>query len=181
MLAYSSVAHAGYVLMGVVTMTAVGFEAAMIYLGAYYFMNLGAFGFLLYFQGITGEDSYESLKGMGWRTPLISICMVTFLVSLTGLPPSVGFYGKYALFAACWQDPSIRWLVVVAALNSVVSLFYYIKVAKYLFLSDPSEKTAAPQPAIAGILVVMAVLTVLFGLYATPLVKWCHASMDILG
>ncbi|MFT5475278.1 MAG: NADH-quinone oxidoreductase subunit N [Planctomycetota bacterium] len=180
MLAYSSIAHAGYILMGVVAMSAAGFEAAMVYMGAYYFMNLGAFGFLLYFEGVTGKSTYESLKGMGWRAPVASIAMVAFLVSLTGLPPSVGFYGKYALFAACWAD-GFRWLVVVAALNSVVSLFYYMRVAKVLFLSQPSEKSAAPQPAMTGLLVVMAVLTVLFGVYATPLVRWCHASMDILG
>ena len=180
MLAYSSVAHAGYVLMGVVTMTAPGFEAAMVYLAAYYFMNLGAFGFLLYFQGVTGKDTYESLKGMGWRAPAISIAMVAFLVSLTGLPPTVGFYGKYVLFAACWAD-GFKWLVVVAALNSVVSLFYYIKVARFLFLSDPADQHAEAQPAFTGVMIAMAALTILFGIYATPLVRWASASMDILG
>jgi NADH-quinone oxidoreductase subunit N len=80
MLAYSSIAHAGYVLMGLACMTATGFEAAIFYLAAYYFMNLGAFGFLLYFQGVTGTESIESLKGLGWKAPLVSITMVAFLV-----------------------------------------------------------------------------------------------------
>jgi len=179
MLAYSSIAHAGYVLMGVVAMSAAGFEAAMVYLAAYYFMNLGAFGFLLYFQSVTGKDTYESLRGMGYRAPVISIAMVAFLVSLTGLPPTVGFYGKYALFAACWQD-GFAWLVVVAALNSVVSLFYYIKVGAFLFLSDPAQEKPQPQPVLVGFIVALAVATVMFGMFADPLVNWASASLDIL-
>ena len=85
MLAYSSIAHAGYTLIGVATMTSAGFTAAMYYLAAYYLMNLGAFGFLLYFEGVTGSDTIDSLKGMGWKAPVVSITMVAFLVSLTGL------------------------------------------------------------------------------------------------
>ena len=112
MLAWSSVAHAGYVLMGVAVMNKTGFDSALYYLAAYYFMNLGAFGFLLYFHGVTGKETYESLKGMGYRAPLVSVAMVVFLVSLTGIPPSVGFYGKYKLFYACFE--SYGWLVVVA-------------------------------------------------------------------
>ncbi len=178
MLAYSSVAHAGYVLMGVVVMNKTGFEAALYYLAAYYFMNLGAFGFLLYFQGATGKDTYESLRGMGWRAPLISIAMVVFLISLTGIPPSVGFYGKLKLFYACFE--SYPWLVVVAGLNSVVSLFYYIKVARYLFLAEPADETPAPQPVFVGLIAVLAVLTVGMGLYLTPLESWAASSLDIL-
>ena len=116
MLAYSSVAHAGYVLMGVVAMNQPGFGAAMYYLAAYYFMNLGAFGFLLYFQGVTGKDTYESLSGMGWKAPLVSCAMGVFVISLTGIPPTVGFTGKYMLFAAC-IDSGFLWLAVVAGLN----------------------------------------------------------------
>ncbi len=180
MLAYSSVAHAGYVLMGVVAMSREGFEASLYYLAAYYFMNLGAFGFLLYFQGATGKETYESLRGMGYRAPLISIAMVVFLVSLTGLPPTVGFYGKLKLFYAC-LDGGFLWLVVVAALNSVASLFYYIKVARYLFLSEPAERAPAPQPVFVGLIVALALLTVGFGLYLAPLETWAASSLDILG
>jgi len=179
MLAYSSVAHAGYVLMGVVAMNAAGFEAAMYYLAAYYFMNLGAFGFLLYFQGVTGKDTYESLSGMGWKAPLVSLAMGVFVVSLTGIPPTVGFTGKYMLFAAC-IDSGFLWLAVVAGLNSVISLFYYIKVLKYLFLKDASEATPAPQPMFVGFVALIAALTVTFGLYVSPLIHWAKSSLDIL-
>jgi NADH-quinone oxidoreductase subunit N len=179
LLAYSSIAHAGYVLMGLACMNAAGFEAAMFYLAAYYFMNLGAFGFLLYFQGVTGDESVESLKGMGWKAPLVSIAMVVFLVSLTGLPPTIGFFGKYLLFVE-GVDAGLSWLVVVAALNSVVSLFYYFRVAKALFLASPSEATPTPQPFVAGLLAALGAFTIIGGVWNRPLQEWSNASQKSL-
>jgi len=182
MLAYSSIAHAGYVLMGLAVMTPEGFSAAMYYLGAYYLMNLGAFGFLLYFEGITGSEDIESLKGLGWKAPVVSIAMVAFLVSLTGLPPTVGFFGKYLLFVQ-GIDAGYGWLVFIAALNSVVSLFYYFRVAKALFLSEPSEQSVAPQPILTGFLTILAVGTVIFGIYTAPLQSWADdgtASLNLV-
>lgn len=163
MLAYSSIAHAGYILIGVAAMTSAGFEASMYYMAAYYFMNLGAFGFVLYFQGAVGSDHIEDLNGYGWKAPLVSIAMVGFLVSLTGLPPTIGFYGKYLLFKV-GVDAGMYWLVVTAALNSVVSLFYYFRVAKALFLKDPAAGPVPSQPLFAGLLTVLCVLTIFFGL-----------------
>jgi len=179
MLAYSSIAHAGYTLIGVATMTSAGFSAAMYYLAAYYLMNLGAFGFLLYFEGVTGSGTIDSLKGMGWKAPVVSIAMVAFLVSLTGLPPTVGFYGKYLLFVEGYNH-GFGWLVLIAALNSVVSLFYYFRVAKALFLADESRRSAAPQPMFVGFLCVLGIATLVLGLYVTPLVNWAQRSLDIL-
>jgi len=179
MLAYSSIAHAGYVMIGIACMTTAGFSAAMYYLAAYYCMNLGAFGFLLYFEGVTGSDTIESLKGMGFRAPVISVVMVAFLVSLTGLPPTVGFYGKYLLFVQGVHS-GLMWLVVIAALNSVVSLFYYLRVAKALFLSQPSERVAAPQPLLVGFVTALGVATVVLGIYITPLTAWVGRSVDAL-
>ena len=158
MLAYSSIAHAGYVLMGLATMTGAGFSASIYYLAAYYFMNLGAFGFLLYFEGVTGSEEMDSLKGMGWRHPVVAWTMVVFLVSLTGLPPTIGFYGKYLLFVE-GIAAGLGWLAVVMALNSVVSLFYYLRVAKSMFFTKPEEPVAIAQPGLAGLLVVLGILT----------------------
>lgn len=163
MLAYSSIAHAGYILIGVATLSTEGFEASMYYMAAYYFMNLGAFGVLLHFEGALGSDRIEDMRGYGWRSPLVSIVMVAFLVSLTGLPPTVGFYGKYLLFKAGLEG-GLEWLVVVAALNSVVSLFYYFSVARSLFLKDPSEKPRLSQPVFAGVITALGLLTIWFGL-----------------
>jgi len=185
MLAYSSVAHAGYVLIGVATMTGAGFSAAVYYLAAYYFMNLGAFGFLLYFEGVTGSDKIEDLRGLGWRYPVVSIAMVVFLVSLTGLPPTVGFYGKYLLFIE-GVDAGMGWLVFIAAINSVVSLFYYFRVAKELFLKEPaSSKGRSGSPVLAAVIVGLSVATILFFIANKKLADWSdevpaslHISME---
>lgn len=179
MLAYSSVAHAGYALMGACVMSPEGFEASMYYLAAYYFMNLGAFGCLLYFQGVTGKETYASLEGLGPKAPIVSCAMVVFLISLIGLPPTIGFTGKYALFVAVIGD-GYTWLAVVAGLNSAISLFYYIKVGRCLFMGATSDATPAPQPAFIGFLVVLAGLTVTFGLYVEPVLNWAKNSLDIL-
>jgi NADH-quinone oxidoreductase subunit N len=184
LLAYSSIAHAGYSLMGVAAMTEQGFSASMFYLAAYYFMNLGAFGFLLYFEGVTGSEDVDSLNGLGWRYPLVSWAMVVMLVSLTGLPPTVGFYGKLLLFYE-GVDSGYAWLVVVAALNSVLSLFYYFRVAKALFLSTTPEKTAEKPPVVqsvlAGIIAVLAAFTIVTGLYNRPLQAWADEGPSSLG
>ncbi len=182
MLAYSSIAHAGYVLVGVAAMSQPGYEAALFYLAAYYFMNLGAFGFLLYFSGVTGKETYASLRGMGRKAPWIAVPVVIFMVSLTGLPPTVGFPAKYALFKAALESESMNlgWLALCLALNSVVSLYYYMRVVKELFLAESDEPTPAPQHSMATILVVLAVLTTAFGLWWTPLTEWASQSMDFL-
>src|SRR6185503_5198974 len=157
-----------------------GFSASIFYLAAYYFMNLGAFGFLLYFEGVTGSEDIDSLKGLGWRYPLVSWSMVVMLVSLTGLPPTIGFYGKLLLFYE-GVNTGYAWLVVIAALNSVLSLFYYFRVAKALFLSNVEEKPALAQPVLASVIVVLAVFTIVTGLYNRPLQAWADAGPSSLG
>lgn len=179
MLAYSSIAHAGYVLMGLATMESNGWNAAMFYLAAYYFMNLGAFGFVLYFESVTGTDDIASLKGLGAKALWVSVPMVVFLVSLTGLPPTAGFMGKYMLFVAA-MDNGLFWLSLVMALNSVVSLFYYFRIVKALFLSEQSDRGMPAQSALTGSIVVLAILTVIFGLYVAPLQQWAEAGVSSL-
>lgn len=179
MLAFSSIAHAGYVLMGLAVMTSAGFSAALFYLAAYYFMNLGAFGFVLVMEGNTGTDDIKSLSGLGWSSPIASMAAVAFLVSLTGLPPTVGFYGKYLLFVE-GVNSGFTWLVIVAALNSVVSLFYYFRIAKALFLEEPSEKRPVSQPLFNGLLVALAVGTVWFGIRTAGLQNWANTSTNSL-
>lgn len=180
LLAYSSIAHAGYTLIGVACMNEQGFEAAIYYLAAYYFMNLGAFGFLLYFEGQQGREiRVDDLKGMGWRAPVMSVFMVAFLISLTGIPPTVGFYGKYQLFLV-GIDSGLIWLLVVAGLNTAVSLFYYARVFKALFLAQPAEAELTNQPAMTASMVVLGTLTIVFGVWVSPLYDWAASSLDIL-
>jgi NADH-quinone oxidoreductase subunit N len=156
MLAYSSIAHAGYVMLGVATMNAAGFSAAMYYLAAYYLMNLGAFGFLLYFEGVTGSETVESLRGMGWKAPVVSVAMVAFLISLTGLPPTVGFYGKYLLFVEGW-NAGLGWLVLVAAINiawgfgATFIVFKIVNAIKSMRVSAEVEMEGLDVPEFGGL------------------------------
>jgi NADH-quinone oxidoreductase subunit N len=181
MLAYSSIAHAGYVLIGAAAMTAAGFEAAMWYLAAYYFMNLGAFAVVLFFEGLTGSDKIENLRGMGPRYPLVSVAMVALLVSLTGLPPTVGFYGKYILFVE-GVDAGLMWLVVVAALNSVISLFYYFRVAKALFLEQgEGAPSALSSRNLTMLILLLGAGSVYFFFSPESIQVWAAASLDMLG
>ena len=106
--------------------------------------------------------------------------MVIFLVSLTGLPPTVGFYGKLLLFYEA-VDAGLAWLVVFAALNSVVSLFYYFRVAKEMFLTEPADAEKSAQPMLSGFLVALSVLTVVFGLVNGKLSDWSDAGPTSLG
>jgi len=129
---------------------------------------------------VTGSEEVDSLEGLGWRYPLVSCAMVVFLVSLTGLPPTVGFYGKLLLFYE-GVDAGLGWLVVVAALNSVISLFYYFRVARALFLSRTEEAPALAQPVLAGLLAVLSVGTVVTGLFNKPLQDWSEQGPASLG
>ncbi|HET6204257.1 MAG TPA: NADH-quinone oxidoreductase subunit N [Planctomycetota bacterium] len=181
LLAYSSIAHAGYTLMGVAAMNPAGFEASVFYLFAYYFMNLGAFGAVIYYARSTGNEDIGSLRGLGWRAPFVSVCVVVFLISLVGIPPSIGFFGKYYLFMAAW-DSGLGWLTVVAAANAVVSLFYYFRIAKALYLVPESEAVAyhRPVPALAALLGLLTVGTVGLGLFPKSILAACAESVRLI-
>ncbi|MBI3818624.1 MAG: NADH-quinone oxidoreductase subunit N [Planctomycetes bacterium] len=166
MLAYSSIAHAGYILMGVATMNDEGFKSVLFYLVAYYFMNLGAFGAVIYFANTTSGEEIDDLRGLGWRAPVVGVTFIIFLVALVGLPPTSGFVGKYNLFVAAIRN-GYQWLAVVAGLNTAISLFYYFRIAKAMYLRDPDEgrfKTVTPSPMLAGLLVLLAFGTLWFGI-----------------
>ena len=190
MLAYSSVAHAGYMLMGLAAAGGgvEGVRAVLFYLAVYLAMNLGAFGVVMAFTRITGSEELQAWKGMGWRHPFLGSCMVVFLMSLTGLPPFGGFVGKFMLFKAAWGASlgmeGIRWmwaLITLGLLNSVVSLFYYLGVAKTLFVASPATEGEGAGPArSAGWLQpltvgALAALTLLAGLRWAPLAAMADA------
>ena len=150
LLAYSSIAHAGYMMMGVVMLSSAGLKAVMFYTGAYLFMNLGAFLVVLLLAESIGSEDIEDYRGLGWRSPWIALAMSAFLFSLTGLPPTAGFIGKVYLFAAV-VDGGLYWLAVVGALNSAVSLYYYARVVRAMYLEKPlSEYTGRYFPVRHG-------------------------------
>jgi len=182
LLAYSSIAHAGYMLMGVVILSDQGIAAVLIYFMMYLFMNLGAFFVVMLVANKTGSEDISAYRGLGYRAPLIGVAMAIFLVSLTGLPPTAGFIGKLYLFAALLEAKWI-WLAVVGALNSVISLYYYARVLRYMFLRDPEGQSPSIslQRSEAILLLIFILPTLLFGLYFGPLVELANASVQMFG
>lgn len=175
MLAYSSIAHAGYVLVGLASGLPEGYAGALYYLLVYSLMNIGAFGViaLLEWDGKAGrEQTLDSLAGVGLRKPLLGVTMGFFMFSLTGFPPLGGFLGKYAVFAPA-IDAGLTWLVIIAVLASAVSAYYYLRVLYVFFMKSPEDEPAVtsvaaqasfPIPnASAAVLVVCAVLLLVLG------------------
>ncbi len=140
LLAYSSIAHGGYLLMGGVLLTSEGVGAILFYLLVYLFMNLGAFYVVVLVANEMGSETIDGYRGLGSRAPLVAIAMVVFLASLTGLPPLAGFFGKWLLFTAVLEQ-GYYWLALIGLLNSVVSLYYYARIFKVMYFEDADEDT----------------------------------------
>ena len=187
LLAYSSIAHAGYALMGLAAANQVGVQSVMIYMLVYLAMNLGAFLVVIVVAQATGSESIDDYRGLARRHPLSAITFAVFLFSLTGLPPFAGFTGKWYLFVAVLQNYSLPgggWyavLAVIGALNSAVSLYYYMRVARAMFLDAPvGEVTVQPRVGYQIMLGAFSVALVLFGIWWNPLVQWSQQSLTLL-
>jgi len=169
LLAYSSIAHAGYLFMGICSLSSLGLRAVVFYLVVYLFMNLGAFAVVAAVAEAGGTEEIQSYRGLGHKAPFTCLAMTVFLFSLIGIPPFAGFVGKIYLFAAVISQ-KIYWLAIVAALNTVVSLYYYLRIVKAMFLETADD---AFQPHIApGSQILLAVLlipTLGIGIYWQPL------------
>ena len=179
MLAYSSIAHAGYMLLALPVMSADGIYAIMIYIVMYLFMNLGAFFVVIAIKNKDGGESFDDYKGLGWEMPIIGAAMTIFMVSLTGLPPTAGFIGKFYIFASLIEGgESFYWLVVAGGVNSVISLYYYLRVVKVMYF-DGERKDAIlmPPKMITSLIVLMAIPSIVFGVYWEPLANWIESSL----
>ncbi len=183
MLAYSSVAHAGYVLVAMVAGTDLGGAALLYYLLAYGFMNLGAFGVVLALHRQDhGHEDLSDYAGLGFRRPALGAAMVIFMLSLTGVPPLVGFTGKFYVFSAAVEAGYIG-LAVIAVLNSVVSAYYYIRVivTMYMHDADTAVEIAALRPALSLAIVIAAAGTVLLGVFPSASISIARESFLSLG
>jgi NADH-quinone oxidoreductase subunit N len=153
MLAYSSIAHAGYLLVGVAAGTQAGYSAVLFYLFAYTFMTLGAFGVVAVLAR-RGEEQerVNDLAGLGMRRPFLGAVMALCMFSLAGIPGTAGFMGKWYLFWSAIErgsaigDPTLIWLAIIAVLNSAVSLYYYLRLPVLMYMRDPVEDEAPDQP-----------------------------------
>ncbi|HLY08317.1 MAG TPA: NADH-quinone oxidoreductase subunit N [Planctomycetota bacterium] len=178
LLAYSSIAHAGYLLVALVAFSEGALSALLFYLVVYVIMNLGAFLGVLVLEQKYGIETVDGCRGMGWRSPQLGAVMTIFLFALTGLPPTAGFAGKFLVFSRVIEygvNPSHGLgiaLVVIALLFSVVSLFYYMRIAAAMYLAKPADESAeevSPGLVYGTLLWLLALGTVFFGVWWGPL------------
>ncbi len=166
MLAYSSIAHAGYVLVGLAAANPTGAAAVMFYLLAYAFMNLGAFAVVIALerQG-EGDVTLSQVRGLARTHPLLAAAMAVFMFSLTGVPPFAGFFGKFYLFQAAVQA-QLSWLAVVGVLNSALSAYYYLNVVVQMYMAETeAPPTLAWRPVLGLATLVAVVLVIGIGLF----------------
>jgi NADH-quinone oxidoreductase subunit N len=182
MLAYSSIAHAGYLLIGVVAGTSRGVTAMMIYLFLYSFMQLGAFAIvvMLHRMDVVG-DELKDFSGLSFRHPFAAFAMLLFMLSLGGIPPTAGFMGKLWLFGAA-IDSGYYWLAVIGVLNSAISLYYYIRIVVFMYLKkDTIGSQPVLNPSLALALGVAVVATIGLGVYPRLLFELADMSARTLG
>jgi NADH-quinone oxidoreductase subunit N len=182
MLAYSSIAHAGYVLIGVVAGTPRGVAAMLIYVLVYAFMQLGAFTVIVLMrrQDVVG-DELKDFSGLHVRHPFAAFAMLMFMLSLGGIPPTAGFMGKFWLFGAA-IDAGYVWLAVIGVLNSAISLYYYIRIVVFMYVK---KDTIGSEPVVTAPLALVLgaaiVATLVLGMYPGLLFEVAEASARTLG
>ena len=186
MLAYSSIAHAGYALMGLVAFNVMGAWSLLMYMLVYAFMNLGAFGFviLLESKGYAGE-MIGDYAGLARRHPAAALGMLVFMLALAGIPPTAGFMGKLYLFAAAVEGGYVL-LTVIAVIMSAVSLYYYFRIVVQMYLQDGEEEGAEPASLLRDrwtevMIAVCLVLTMVIGVWPAPVVGWAKNAAGALG
>ncbi len=166
MLAYSSIAHAGYLLVGLAAGTPEGYSAVLFYLLAYTIMNVGAFGVVAFYERQQGLDftDINNYAGLGFKRPLMGVMLSFFLFSLAGIPPFVGFIGKYMVFAAA-IDAGFIALAIVGVLASAASVYYYLRPMVYMYFRDAHKDVPLVQSGLLfrSTLIVLAIMTVYFG------------------
>lgn len=184
MLAYSSIAHTGYVLVGLASYTPQNREQAissmLFYLFSYLFMNLGAFGVVVWVQRNGLTDSLESFRGLSTWAPAQAGLMMFFMLSLMGIPPTIGFLGKYYVFVSA-INAQLTWLAVIGVLNSAVAAFYYLRIIWFMYFEEPkAARTPRPSPAIHWTLVASAIAVILFFIISWPILDATRNSLPTI-
>jgi NADH-quinone oxidoreductase subunit N len=183
LLAYSSIAHAGYVMVAVAAHNQVGIAAAMFYLAAYAFMNIGAFAVITHFsrQGEKYVDIAD-LAGLGWKQPVTAALFSIFLLSLIGVPLTGGFFGKFYIFKAA-LDAHLVWLAVLGLLNSAVAAYYYLRIIVVMYMQEAGEATTSLPPLGAGIKTALwasALGTLILGIFPGLLLNFARNSSTLV-
>jgi len=179
MLAYSSIAQIGYVMVGMVATTELGMASVGYYLFIYLFANMGAFAVATVFSDKTGSESISSYAGLSKISPSLAAFMTVFMLSLAGIPPLGGFAAKYFVFAAGIQA-GYTWLVILALLTSVVALYYYANVLKMMYFSSETPAYKVKPPLSASIVLILGVAGILvFGLYPEPILNFALSAANV--
>jgi NADH-quinone oxidoreductase subunit N len=161
MLAFSSVSHAGYLVMGVLVKDVAGISAILFYLVVYSAMNLGAFAIISLVEKNEQEVTFKNFRGMASINPLLSVAMALFMISLAGFPPTAGFIAKYGLLSAAIANDYI-WLVVIAVLNTLVSFYYYFRIIVNMYMRDEKEGLQPSMGLLTAGLIALFVSAVFF-------------------
>ncbi len=180
MLAYSSIAHGGYALLGIIAMNEMGLYAVLIYMLVYMFANLGIWGTILMLRRHEyGGETIQDFEGLSRRAPFWAFAMVIFLLSLGGIPPTGGFIGKYFLFAAAIQA-GYAWLAAIAVLMSAVSMFYYLRVVVAMYIKEGSGAEVALSNSLRFAIILCFVITLVLGILPEGMVHGVRESLQTI-
>lgn len=190
LLAYSSIGHIGYILIGVIASNELGAGGVLVYVLAYVFMNLGAFACVIAVSNRLGSDDIEDYAGLSQRSLPIALLLVLFLLSLGGLPPTAGFLGKWLVFGSAvdaaralpnpWASPYL-FLVIAGILNSVVSIYYYFRLAHQMFFREPRERTGIEGSGVLWLgMGFAAVMILLLGIFPGQMIDAAQSAVKLL-
>ena len=175
LLAYSSISHAGYILIAIIAKNSLASSALLFYMLSYSFMTFGAFGIVI-LLGRNGKENLEleDYSGLGFQAPLLGVAMSIFLLSLGGLPPLAGFVAKFYIFQAALNEGYVI-LVVLAVLNSAISFYYYLRVIVYMYMKEPTGDLKVSLTPITLLVIIIGVLgTIELGLFPGPVISLAH-------
>jgi NADH-quinone oxidoreductase subunit N len=183
LLAYSAIAHVGYMLLALVSHTKGSFDALLYYSLTYALTTIGAFGVVAVVEAQIGTDNLSDFSGLSRRAPALSFCMLIFLLSLAGIPPLAGFFGKFYLFASTLSaEPGLLWLVALAIAMSAVSLYYYLQVLKRIYIADlPDGAGPIDTPVVSQLTICLIALSVvLLGCAPNCLLAWLQQAISVV-
>ncbi len=179
LLAYSAIAQAGYMVMGLVAFEIIGISSLLFYLGTYLFTNLGVFAVVIAVERVTGSTDMPAYTGLAQRSPRLGLAMLLALLSLAGIPPLAGFAAKFYLFTAVFSQGYV-WLVVIAVINTAISLYYYLRVIRVIYILPPDKNAPACMPIsipLAIVLLITVLGILVLGIYPGPFVELARAAI----
>ncbi|MEK7197566.1 MAG: NADH-quinone oxidoreductase subunit N, partial [Nitrospirota bacterium] len=178
MLAYSSIAHAGYILLGIIAGTSDGMASVLTYMLIYAFMNIGAFAvvIMLRSEGFKG-DNITDYEGLSKTHPLAAALMLVFMFSLTGIPPTAGFMGKFYVFMSA-INAGYTWVVIIAVIFSAISAYFYLRVVMYMYMKEPKETVQlSTSPAIGLALAITVIAVLAIGILPSAIVNFARNAV----